>query len=52
MTNLLSALFLGAWCWLGILAAAGHAWAAHGFYARLFLLLAYCAGVLLAGGAK
>jgi len=44
-----TALFLGAWAWCGILAAAGYTWAAHAFYLGLFALLACLAAVLFAG---
>jgi hypothetical protein len=43
-------LFLGAWAWCGVFAAAGHTWAMHAFYLGLLGLIAYVVAVLLAGG--
>jgi hypothetical protein len=49
MTNLLSLLFLGAWAWLGIFAAAGHRWAQHAFAAVAFTFAAWLVAVVLSG---
>lgn len=43
-------LFLGSFAWLGIFAAAGHAWAMAGLVVSTLGLAAYVVAVVLSGG--
>lgn len=49
MTRLFFPFFLGAWGWLGVLAAADVRWAQHAFSAVAFSFAAYLIAVVLAG---